>query len=146
MKTLYLVVFSISVVLSACAKVSEMREGIMALEGKNIAEAIGVLGEPNEIKKGKSFDSYIWNYQHETQVSDNVRTTSSAATPDLDQTPKNETPSTQSCYIKFEVDKKEIIKGWYYKGDQQGCGVAHTKWIQKLKDYAKTHPKANKDS
>lgn len=143
MKTFHLTVFFLSVLLAACAQVSEMREGIVALEGKNIAEAITVLGEPNEIQKGKSLDAYIWNYHHETQVSENIRTTSSATTPTLDQKPKNESPSTQSCYIKFDVDKKEIIRGWYYKGDQQGCGVAHTKWIQKLKDYAKTHPKKN---
>jgi len=51
---------------------------------------------------------------------------------------------TRTCYIKFEVNKDDIIKGWFYKGDQRGCGLAHTQWIQKLKDYANTHPKLEK--
>lgn len=141
MKLLHFAVFCFLLFVTACAHVSEMRAGIEALEGKNIAEATDLLGEPSEIKKGETYDEYIWDYQHEERAPSNVRTTSSAATPELGQEPTNVAHSTLSCFIRFSVDKKQIIRGWRYKGDQQACGVAHTKWIQKLKDYAKSHPK-----
>jgi len=144
MKKRFPVIFFLSALLVACAHVSEMREGIEALEGKDISEATNILGQPSEIKEGKSFDVYIWDYQYEATAPQGVRTTSAAATPDPDQVPSNASHSTRSCFIKFDVDKKKIIRGWYYKGDQQGCGVAHTKWIQKLKEYAIAHPKQSK--
>jgi len=150
MKPLHLILILAVVFPVACAHVSEMQEGIEALEGKNVVEATALLGEPNQIQPGKDNDSYIWDYQHETEVSKNVRTTSAAATPGQEQEQEqkqaqsSDSQSTQSCYIKLEVDKNKIIKGWYYKGDQQGCGWGHTQWIQKLKDYARLHPKEGK--
>jgi len=144
MKTPYFILFLLPILLVACAEVSEMKEGIVALEGKNISEATRLLGEPTEIKKGTDFDSYIWDYQSELRSPSNVRTTSSAAAPGNEQAPESDNPTIRTCYIKFEVDKNEIIKGWHYKGDQQGCGMAHTQWIQKLKDYAKSHSAENK--
>jgi hypothetical protein len=126
--------------LNACAHVSEMKKGIVALEGKPITEATDLLGDPNEIKKGKDFDSYIWDYQYQEKATNRVRTKSSAPAPGAEK--PFQSKSTISCFIKLDVDNKGIIKGWHYKGDQQGCGRAHTNWIQKLDSYAKAHPVA----
>ncbi len=115
---------------------SNMEEGLNALNGKPITTAVSVLGYPDGQQEFGGDKIYIWsrNFQSSYTLPQTATTTGYVGnTPVYGTTTYYQTHTANySCKIKLAVGPDDRIKHWEYQGNPGGCGG----YARSLKAYA----------
>lgn len=126
-KVLIFALLSFPLLTSSCV-FSNMEKGLEALQGKDIAVAVDVLGYPDKQTSFASDKIYIWSssFQSTSYVPQTSTTTGYVGnTLVYGQTTSTVAQTNQhSCEIKLGTDKFGIIKNYEYSGTMGGCARA----------------------
>lgn len=120
---------------------TNMEEGLNALNGKPITTAVSVLGYPDGQQAFGGDKVYIWsrNFQGSYTLPQTATTTGYIGnTPVYGTTTYNQTHTANyNCQIKLAVGPDDRIKHWEYQGNPGGCGG----YARSLKAYADSQKK-----
>jgi hypothetical protein len=121
-------VIAIIASLSLCGCVAQrMDEGLRALLGQDIHEAVRRLGYPDAQRKMSGDTIYVWGTSRDEVLPMSTTSTTSGmvgSAPVYGTTTSTElVPANFNCKIELAVDSNSIIKNFRYTGNAGGCAA-----------------------